>query len=176
MAKTGLSPTEIVTPRIYWTDGKTGSSSEHGTVGEAISSGTGLDRSLVTGTTGGADVAANGQYIYWANYGNGTIGRADLDGSHVDQQFIVASFGWGASIGGLTVNRSHIYWANVTSDEIGRADLDGHGVEDDFITGANAPDGVANSAKYLYWSNSGDDTIGRSLLDGSPNRPTLCAP
>ena len=27
-------------------------------------------------------------YVYWANYGTGTIARANLDGSHVDKRLI----------------------------------------------------------------------------------------
>jgi hypothetical protein len=33
-------------------------------------------------------VAVDGQHVYWMNCASGTIGRADLDGSGVNQSFI----------------------------------------------------------------------------------------
>ena len=55
--------------------------------------------------------ASGGAYVYWANYdpnADTTIGRANLDGTGVNQSFI-------PSIGGLieiAVDGQHIYWAN----------------------------------------------------------------
>jgi hypothetical protein len=34
-------------------------------------------------------VAAVGQHVYWTNYPADTIGRSNLDGSHVDRRFVV---------------------------------------------------------------------------------------
>ena len=67
--------------------------------------------------------------------GSGTIGRANLDGSGVDQSFIT-----GAQVG-VAVDSQHVYWTNSSSDAIGRANLDGSGVDQSFITGAQV--GVA---------------------------------
>jgi len=52
-----------------------------------------------------AGVALDGGYVYWANYGSGTIGRANLDGSRVDRHFIKA----GDSPAGLAVDGRHVY-------------------------------------------------------------------
>ncbi len=58
---------------------------------------------------------------------NGTIGRADLDGQNVNQNFIIppASYPWG-----VTVDSGHIYWTNgLLVGTIGRADLDGQNAD-----------------------------------------------
>jgi virginiamycin B lyase len=100
-------------------------------------------------------------FIYWLDYG-GTIGRANLDGTAVDQSFITGgSSGIG---GGVAVNRRHIYWANSGNGTIGRAGLDGTRVDQRFITGANKPLGVALDRNNVYWANSGNGTIGRAGL------------
>jgi virginiamycin B lyase len=93
----------------------------------------------------------------------GTIGRANLDGTAANQNFITgANFPCGVAVDG-----SHIYWANQDTNTIGRANLDGSGVDQSFITGANGPCGVAVDGSHIYWSNFNGDTIGRAGLDGS---------
>ena len=80
-------------------------------------------------------------YVYWANYGTGTIARADLDGSHVDKRVISGVQPWA-----VAVDADHLYWANVDTNKIGRADLDGSHVDKRLITGVNRPRGVAVDA------------------------------
>jgi virginiamycin B lyase len=106
--------------------------------------------------------ATAGAFVYWAN--GTTIGRANLDGSGVDQSFITGA----AAPAGVAVDGEHIYWVN--TDSIARANLDGTGVLPNFITGAGAPAGVAVDAQHVYWSNytgGMTGTIGRANLDGS---------
>src|SRR5690242_12504234 len=71
-------------------------------------------------------------FVYWTNFNvNGTIGRADADGSNANQSFIT-----GARLPhGLAVSGAHAYWANFGNDAIGRANLDGTGTNQSFITG-----------------------------------------
>ena len=38
-------------------------------------------------------VARADAFVYWANFNTGTIGRANLDGSGVDQSFITGASG-----------------------------------------------------------------------------------
>ena len=106
-------------------------------------------------------------FIYWSNgdggYGSGTIGRANLDGSGVNNNFITGA----GSPYGVTVDGQYVYWADETGDTIGRANLDGSDANDSFITGANHPYGVAVNGQYIYWGNQGTATIGRANLDGS---------
>src|SRR5919201_4463873 len=69
--------------------------------------------------------------IYWANSdgGGGTIGRANLDGTGVNQSFIT-----GASHPcGVAVNSSHVFWGNDSGSSVGRANLSGTGVSQGFI-------------------------------------------
>lgn len=121
--------------------------------------------------------ATSPRHIYWVNSASGggtTIGRAKIDGTAVDQQFITgASAPWDVAVDG-----SHIYWANHATGTIGRANLDGTGVAQRFITGAKGPSGMAVDGSYIYWSNGGPNgcapsgtcdgsTIGRANLDGT---------
>lgn len=106
-------------------------------------------------------------YIYWANRDGGsgtTLGRANLDGTAIDESFIEGATG----PVGLAVDATHIFWANTfgTHSTIGRAKLDGTEATQTFITGASSPCGVAVNSEYIYWGNNGTGTIGRAKLDG----------
>jgi virginiamycin B lyase len=79
----------------------------------------------------GADAGGD---LYWSNTtasGNSMIGRARLDGTQVNQQFIT-----GAAFPqtGLAIDSRYIYWVNNTAGTIGRARLDGTEVNQQFIT------------------------------------------
>ena len=88
-------------------------------------------------------LAVDAGHIYWAHNGwdadTFTIGRANLDGTNVNQNFI-SSPGYAA---GLAVDAAHIYWGNAHTSTIGRANLDGTNVNPSFITGGSEPAGVA---------------------------------
>ena len=101
-------------------------------------------------------------FVYWANAGDGAIGRANLDGTGANQSLI----GGGDNSCGVAADGSHLYWANdATSGTIGRANLDGTGANQSFIAGPTFPCGVAVDQAHLYWANAG--TIGRAGLDGA---------
>ncbi len=111
--------------------------------------------------------------VYWVNNDEGTIGRANLDGSAVDQSFIAVALPLSPSIG-LAVNDRHIFWAGDTGF-IGRANLDGSGVDPDYI--ALNPGGentLALGDAHVYWAS--DDWIGRANLDGTGVNQQLLAP
>ena len=108
-------------------------------------------------------VARADAFVYWANFNTGTIARANLDGSGVDQSFI----GGASGPVGLTVDGSHVYWANFNINRIGRADLDGSGVDQSFIAGSTQIRGVTVGGVHIYWTNPFANTIGRANLDGS---------
>ena len=93
-----------------------------------------------------------------------TIGRANLDGTGVDQSFIT-----GASVpdGRRGRRQPRLLGQLHAADTIGRANLDGSGVDQSFITGAAIPDGVAVDADHVYWANGTASTIGRANLDGT---------
>src|SRR4029079_6379256 len=113
------------------------------TIGRAELDGvTGKTQSFVTGASGPAAVAVDGQHIYWGNVHNNTIGRADLDGvTNKNQSFIPDTFT--ADPEGIAVNAGFIYWTNSTRGTIGRANLDGSNPIRDFIGGASSPFGLA---------------------------------
>ncbi len=109
-------------------------------------------------------LAVDATHLYYDVATNeGSIGRADLDGSNADNHF-VDGLGFPS---GLAVTGSHIYWADRTGDVVGRANLDGDAVERDFIKQADYPCGVAVDGSHVYWSNLDGGTIGRANLDGS---------
>src|SRR5262245_59008384 len=104
-------------------------------------------------------------FVYWANDDGDstTIGRANPDGTGVNQSFIAGAI----QPCGPAVDSTHLYWGNGGGDTIGRANLDGSQVSQSFIVGANQPCGVTTDAGHLYWTNAGTDTIGRADLDGT---------
>lgn len=91
------------------------------------------------------------------------IGRADLDGKHVERKFIA-----GASDPDLmAVARGHLYWANQGSNTIARASVNGSAVKQNFVAGAVKPLGVAVSTGHVFWVNGGASSIGRTNLRGN---------
>ena len=73
----------------------------------------------------------------------GTIGRANLDGSGIDQNFITGA----NEPSGMAVDAAHLYWANGGFNAIGRANLDGSGIDQTFIMADNGPEAVAVDAR-----------------------------
>jgi len=101
-----------------------------------------------------------GGYLYWSNYQNGTINRANLDGTGVT-----------TLVSGQTdpiavaVDSSHIYWANYNGT-INSAPLTG-GTATTLVTGQSDPDAVAVYGGRLYWANLGNGTIDEANLNGT---------
>jgi virginiamycin B lyase len=110
-------------------------------------------------------------YVYWANnaIGSDSIGRANNDGSAVDQDFITGA----DNPAGVAVDAGHVYWPNLVANgsgtTVGRANIDGSGADQDFITGAAGPNAIAVDGAHVYWSNVdvASQSIGRANLDGS---------
>ena len=109
-------------------------------------------------------------YIYWANlggFGEGQIGRAQLDGDHVDRKFIRGAIGPSA----ITVDNRHVYWINADGGSIGRAKLNGTKVDQDFIKRVGFAYDLDISGGRIYWTRgqtiSTDASIARASLDGS---------
>jgi hypothetical protein len=134
---------------------------------------------------GGTSAAApTTGHVYWAtidlNHLPGTIGRANLNGTMVNQSFIPgATQPFGSN--DVTVDATHIYWVDDRAGTIGRANRDGTGADPNFITGlldkltgqvpivtiAATPGSVAVDAAHIYWTDYATGTIGRANLDGS---------
>ena len=84
-------------------------------------------------------MAVDSSHIYWADLDS--IGRANLDGSGVEQNFV--SFTGFPNVCGVAVNGTHVYWADRTADKIGRVGLNGSSPDFGFITTPFTPCGVA---------------------------------
>ena len=97
---------------LYWTD------VEEDAIGRAKLDGTGVDRAFIAvppdpnGAHVLSGIAIDGSHIYWTRSGfaasSGSIGRANLDGTGVDQSFIANL----DSPVGLAVDGSHIYFGD----------------------------------------------------------------
>lgn len=113
--------------------------------------------------------------IYWANQGGDSIGRAEGDGSGVDEDFIDGATAPTA----VAIDASHIYWTQGgMSGSIGRADLDGTDPDQGFLAVGASPRGLALDATRLYWSHevASAGKIGSVAPDGSsPNQTFLSA-
>ena len=114
--------------------------------------------------------ASAGAFVYWSNTDDTRIGRANLDGSGVNQNFITGANG----ACGVAVDVANAYWTNSFSRTVGRANLDGSGVNQNFITGAlGGGCGVAVDAAHVYWADAACGLscsvgfIERANLDGS---------
>jgi hypothetical protein len=82
-------------------------------------------------------------YLYYADLADGTIGRANIDGSPADDAFINNA----SQPCDIAVNDTHIYWANRATGTIGRANIDGSNSNPNFITGLGQPCGIALDAE-----------------------------
>ena len=125
-------------------------------------------------------IAVDAGHIYWLDREDNTIGRANLDGSGPDPQFIVPG-GSASSNGGcgalgvesVTVDSRYVYWTNIDDGTIGRANLDGSGQTPAFLSGAFRPSGIAVTGSDLYWLNSlvseadGTGWVGHAALDST---------
>ena len=86
-------------------------------IGRANLCGSGINGMFITTTVPAAGVAVAGNFIYRANSGLNSIGRANIaDGSGANQLWITGA----ANPQGVTVNSAFIYWVNASYGRIGR--------------------------------------------------------
>jgi hypothetical protein len=116
-----------------------------------------------------SDAAAAARYVYWTNEATGAIGRANINGTGVNENFVRPVIaGTGA---GMTVNKQYIYWTGAnggTATNILRAKLNGTGLNQDFIyVGEVNPCGVTVNSTYIYWGGDVGSAIGRANLNGT---------
>jgi virginiamycin B lyase len=142
---------------LFWTN-----QTRDESVARANLDGTGFTHSLFSADTP-CGIAVNSSFIYYSN--DTTIGRANLDGTAPDPNFIPSPDGYPC---GVTVDSSHIYWGH--DGFIGRADLDGGNSDPSWLPGPDGPCGLAVDGSHIYWANEGSPatTIGRANLDGNP--------
>ena len=148
---------------IYWTELDSINQTTFATtasVAEANLDGSGVNQNLVDIPNPNLyeldpiGITVDRSYVYWSwvyedvHSSNGPvygIGRANIDGGGVNENFIVFPVGTGIDALGLAVDASYIYWAdyNGSGYGIGRANLDGSGVNPTFITGLTGVSDVA---------------------------------
>lgn len=146
--------------------------------------GTGMAEDYISVSGQVGSVAVDAHHIYWeevpdvSSESNGWIGRARLDGTHIQRTLIPVT--GGDTPGPIAVDEHHIYWVEgcchigFLSASIARADLDGTHVEHGFIPGAQrAILGIAVENDHIYWNeevgflpNAGS-VIARANLDGT---------
>ena len=104
-----------------------------------------------------------------------SIGRANLDGSGVDSQFITVP---GGRLSGVALDSSFVYWTDLRGT-VERSNLDGTGITQSFVAEAGKASGVAVDGRYIYWTHfygtSGPygGAIGRANLDGTGANPSF---
>ena len=101
-------------------------------------------------------LAARGEaFVYWTGHSGAWIGRANLDRTGVDEDFITTESDINC---GVAVDGAHVYWETAGSS-IGRANLDGTGVD---RASSPSPAGIFPAT----WRSTGRTSIG-------PTRNTL---
>ncbi len=116
--------------------------------------------------------AAEANFVYWTNQDGTSIGRAKLNGTGVDDNFIAGL----TQPKGIATDSRYIYWmqGGASDATIGRANLDGSGVNTSFIphqAGMEAGGGLAITPSHgIYWANA-TNTIGHANLDGTNADP-----
>jgi hypothetical protein len=109
-------------------------------------------------------LASDGTHLYFTRCSDDTIGRAGLNGRHIDPQFI--SLGPKSCPQGISVGGRHLYWTELGSGTIGRATLNGHDVEGGWlhIHSNQGPFQVAADSAHVYWT--WGDVPGRTPYTG----------
>lgn len=161
---------------IYWTN--SGLDPNSGTIGRADLNGRDIDHNFIRAGDSPIGVAVDGQHVYWTNrvfhetrsgaYFTYAIGRADLDGTHVDRRFIPIS----DVPDGVAVNDTYVFWSNAGEHVIGRANLDGSHVWQRCVGTQTQPletvaEGLAADAQHVYWTTYPADTIVQANLNGT---------
>ena len=153
---------------LYWSEPETSrgpSGTGIDTIWRAGLNGSGIDRNFVSGLSIPGAVAVAGTHVYWSDDEAGTIGRATLDGTHVQQDLIHRT------TDALAVTRRYIYFvttSNFSSGQLWRANLDGSQAHELFAVGHGGYfGGLAVSGAHVYWSNRDRGTIGRANVDGT---------
>jgi hypothetical protein len=145
------------------------------TNGDARTPDQGVEPSFIAAGGQARDVLVHGSYIYWVLRNERRIGRANLDGTGVNTNFIVlpsTTEPYGGTPGGITTDGVHLYWT-VESDEavlvgfVSKATLDGTMVSRVLVSTGPRPVGITASGGQLYWANTDGNTIGTASTEGA---------
>jgi virginiamycin B lyase len=135
-------------------------------IGRVALNGSHLQRHLIDlppqqGVAVADGLATDGTYLYFSSCDDNTIGRADLDGSQLEQPLI--SLAAKSCPQGLAVAGSHIYWTQLGSGTIGRANLDASDVDGRWLNihSRQGPFQIVADHAHVYWTWGG--------VDGTPS-------
>jgi hypothetical protein len=110
----------------------------------------------------------NSSHVYWTSFIESHIGRANLDGTNVNQSLIGPTNPFA-----VETDAQHLYWSKFGGG-IGRANLDGTNVDQGFIALSGSPTtGLAIDSAHIYWTSRDTGVIGRASLDGSNVDPSF---
>lgn len=165
LACLSLATRADASPQVYWAH------FNGSTVESVPADGGEPPQTLAAGASNPLGVAVDAAHVYWANYSGHSIGRANLDGTGIEQEFID-----GIDPYALAVAKGHIYWTDAAAGSIGRANLDGGEIDRGFIAGVGSFFGLAANSEHLYWGNVEDGAIGRANLDGTGVEPEFVKP
>jgi streptogramin lyase len=119
---------------VYWAN------VEGKSIGRGNSSGMNVDQGFIPTLGAPAGLEVDGDHVFWVNANitpafQGAIGKADLDGTDIDQTFTTSAMSSSSGfLSGVTADADHIYWADFSYPSVARAALDGSAVESTFIT------------------------------------------
>jgi hypothetical protein len=158
LTRTTANPNYVATDQshVYWAAGTA--------IGRMDRDGSNVIPAFITSANPITGVAVNGTHIYWAQPA-GQIGRANLDGSGVTDNFVTglaASTPQGLAV---SANDADLYWG--WNAGVGHVATASPGTPDPaFIAGGGQTFGVAVDASHIYYSNFGGGAIGRADIDG----------
>ena len=116
------------------------------------------------------------EYIYWVDPSRESIGRATLDGTEPDPDFIA-----GVHARAIAVDDASLYWTDEHdrgdgTGTIGRAELaPGGAIEPNFIASITRPGGIAADNDHLYWTEDHPGAIIRAEIGNGSGREVFRA-
>lgn len=159
-----LAVSAVSTEKIYV--GDTG----HDKIRRCNLDGSNLEELVTTGLDNVGSIAVDrfAGKMYWTDWTDATLKRADLDGSNVETLLSGLSGPYGIA---LDAGSGKMYWTEFSAGKIRRANLDGSGAEDLVTTGLNHVNGIAldlDNGK-MYWGDGSavNGEIERANLDGT---------
>jgi virginiamycin B lyase len=173
---------------IYWANFLLGSGAWGNQIGRADVGGTNINSSFITTSAGSAPtgLTSDGTYLYWTNYATSKIGRSLLNGTGVDQAYVVpptTAVADSFNPVGIAVTATHVLWTNLDAPKIGRAAFAGTGDQlTIFLDGqeiVNNPGSAVVTSAARYYSGSGllatRSTVGGLTYVGTDSQGTLTA-
>lgn len=151
--------------KLYWSTvyGFESSYESYGGLLRADLDGSGMERVLERAEVVGFTLDLHGGKVYWTD-ARGTIQRADLEGSNVED--LIAPPARAPYAVALDAADGRIYWTDLLAGTVQRAGRDGSGHEV-LVEGLDMPKGVCLGGDRIYWADWAAGKIQSARLDGS---------